>query len=573
MTGRGGWPLTVFLTPDGEPFYGGTYFPAEPRSGLPGFEQVLRSVAEGWGNDRGFVLEGRVRFAGGGDGAAEVAPGTAEAAFESMRQGYDWEYGGFGPGQKFPLPSLLNFLLRYHVTRGSGEAGEMLDLWLRGMANGGVYDRLGGGFHRYSTDREWRVPHFEKMLYDSAQLVGVYARAHQVTGEEVFRDVAEETAGFLEREMRHPGGGFFAGLDADTEGEEGEYYTWTREELEEVVGEDGDLVADRYGVDDGDVERRSVLSVEESLEEVAESHGLSAGEAEEVLDDARERLFEAREDRPRPERDEKVLAGWNGLAVRGLAEASVALDDGDTLNLARDAAEFVLDRLWDGERLGRYWRDGEVRGEGFLEDHAFLGRGLLALYWADFDERWFTAATDLADAVLEEFEDPEGGFFDASESHGTPLKRPKSFDDTSTPSGSSSATRLMQDLGALRGKERYLDAAEAALPNAAARIGSSPAGYGGWLCAIDRNLRGAVEVAVVGERGDPGTEALLDVLREYRPDALTAHAEPREGSDVELLRDREPIGGKPTAYPCRRMTCMRPVTGPGELRDALEERD
>lgn len=578
MTGRGGWPMTVFLTPAGEPFFAGTYFPPESRGGLPGFRDVLRSVADAWEEGREEILSDAERVSEAlrreVEAVGEVSLDTLRTGLDGVRELYDPVNGGFGSAPKFPQPVLLDLLLRVGVTRSWEGCLAMLNRTLKRMARGGIYDQIGGGFHRYSVDADWYVPHFEKMLYDNGALLSVYSNTYLLTGDAVYRSVAEETAEYLLREMRSPGGGFFAAQDADSEGVEGLFYTWTPDEMEEVLGPGEAEVVERYfGVsEDGDLEGRSVLRVAESIDGVAESMDMSVREVEAVLERGREVLFRSRERRVRPGRDEKVIAGWNGLAIGGLADAYLALRDEELLEAAEGAASFVLDELRDGDRLRRYWGDGEARGEGVLEDYALVGLGLMRLYQASLDPDWFVAARELGDAALERFFDPDRGvFYDAVEAERL-VKRPRSTVDSALPSGGSAATQLLLELWAFTGEERYVEAAGSALRSVEELARKFPSSHAAWLASMDQFLEPPLEVAVAGEAGEPGTEALLDVLNEtYRPGARWGLSPPDgdAGEKVPLLRDRVPIAGEATAYVCEGSMCLRPVTEAEGLREML----
>ncbi|MHB0981196.1 MAG: thioredoxin domain-containing protein [Thermoleophilia bacterium] len=466
LTGRGGWPMSVWLTPEGAPFFGGTYFPDTPRHGMSSFREVLEALASAWEGrpdevaaaasrlvaklraDAGLPVlprppaTGEAHDAAPADGAGEAAgdpaagdpaaaetlvppplrldPHTAEEASLALRSGFDAVNGGWGEAPKFPQPMALEFLLRRCSRHGDGHARILVERSLDLMAAGGIYDQLGGGFHRYSVDAGWLVPHFEKMLYDNAQLARVYTHAWQVLGHERYRRVAEETLDYVLREMTHPEGGFFSTQDADSEGEEGKFFVWTPEEIEAVLGADeAALFMEAFGVEPGgNFEGASILSQVRTAAELA----LEDGGAESVvggrLAAARSRLLAAREERVHPARDEKILAAWNGLMIAAFADAAVAFGRADYQVAAERAARFVLEKLRgpDG-RLLRSWRDGRARHNGYLEDHAHMIEGLLALYQADFDARWFVAARDLADVMLAAFAAPESGFYDTRHDH------------------------------------------------------------------------------------------------------------------------------------------------------------
>ena len=435
MTGGGGWPMSVFLTPEGRPFYGGTYFPNEPRHGMPSFVQVLEGVDRAWREQRGevegagqrlveaLVAQNRVAAV-----AADPTPALLDAAMAGIEASFDARNGGWGSAPKFPQPMTIEFLLRRHVATRDARPLAIARRSLDAMADGGVRDQLGGGFHRYSTDAEWLVPHFEQMLYDNAQLARVYVHAWALTGDARYRAVGEATLDYVIRELTTSNGAFAASQDADTEGEEGATFVWTADEIGEVLGDDAAFFAQHYEVSPlGNWEGRTILR---------RTSPPAGAEVEARLADARRRLFERRRSRPQPARDDKALAAWNGLAIAASADAGRLLDDARYVEAAVRAAETIVGGLLaDDGRLGRSWKDGRAVGQGVLEDSAQLAEGLLALYEATFDERWFMTARTLMDRVLTRFEDPAGGFFDTADDHERLVTRPKDLQDNATPSG------------------------------------------------------------------------------------------------------------------------------------------
>ncbi|HEV8649028.1 MAG TPA: thioredoxin domain-containing protein [Actinomycetes bacterium] len=581
MTGQGGWPMTVFLTPDGGPFFAGTYFPRTDRHGLPGFRKVLLAVAEAWRERRedarrqGEAVVGHIAAQ-----SLDLEPATVplseellRQAFDGLRRVFDPRWGGFGPAPKFPQPMTLEFALRASL-RGWEGALEMVELTLNRMALGGVYDQLGGGFHRYSTDGRWLVPHFEKMLYDNAQLVRVYTHAWQVTGWPRYRRIARETAGYLLRELRHPEGGFFSSQDADSEGVEGKFFVWSYDELVDHAGE---VVADLFGATpEGNWEGTNVLWMPEAAEKVAMRHGLGLGELEQRWADGRRRLFEAREARVHPATDDKVLAAWNGLAISALAEAGRAFDEPSLVEAALAAAEFVLVRLRgpDG-RLLRAWRDGRAGGPGYLDDYACMAEACLTLWETTFELRWLTEARQLADAILELFADPErGGFYQTGSDAERLVLRPRELFDNAVPSGSSVAADVLQRLARLTGETAYDEAAAGALRLVQDVVPRAPTGFGYALSAADFALSRVREVAIVGNPAALGTRALLDRVRgRYQPNqvlALAAQDDQEAAARVPLLADRTMVDGRATAYVCEHFVCKRPVTDPDELSALLD---
>src|SRR3954452_3054626 len=560
MTGHGGWPLNVFLTPEQIPFYGGTYFPPEPRMGMPSSRQVLGAVADAWDKRRDEIREQGARMAPRLQGGALLAPSdepmTAEAldaAVAELRTGFDSVNGGWGGAPKFPAASVIEFLLR----RGERE---MSLYTLRAMASGGMYDQVGGGFARYSVDATWTVPHFEKMLYDNALLARAYVHGWQVSGDAILRRTAEETLDWTLREMRAPEGGFYSALDADSEGVEGKFYVWTVAELRDVLGSDADAAIDWFGAtEQGNSERPTVLE-SPAPEPPAEGR-----------DRVRARLLEARATRVRPGLDDKRLAAWNALMIGALAEAGAVLERPDFVDAARDAAAFVLDRMRTPEgRLLRTFNAGQARLNAYLEDHAFLLEALLTLYEATFEERWFVAARELADTIVARFADPEnGGFFSTSDDHEALVARRKDIDDAPIPSGGSAAAFGLLRLAALTGEaeyERYALGQIRLLSEIAPR---HPTGFGHMLQAMDFSLAPTREVALAG--GPAGVAALAGVVRSgFRPHLVVAGGSGETETAVPLMEGRAPVEGHAAAYVCERSACQRPVTGGDELRALLE---
>jgi uncharacterized protein len=593
MTGGGGWPMSVFLTPEGRPFYGGTYFPDTPRHGLPSFRQLLEGIAMAWRTQRAELEESAGRLvagivAGTRTPAAEAPrPDLLEAAVTLIEQSADATNGGWGGAPKFPQPMTIEFLLR-RAAAGERRALPVARRALDRMAAGGIHDQLGGGFHRYATDARWLVPHFEQMLYDNAQLARVYLHAWALTGEARYRSVALDTLDYLGRELRTEEGAFAASQDADTDGVEGATFTWRADEIRGVLGDDAPLLATAYGVTDaGNWEGVTILSRVRTGAELAQLYGLPVAEVETRLGDARARLLAHRDGRPQPARDDKALAAWNGLAIGAFADAARLLelaDDDPDSNLAgaasryREAAERAATTILAGllgpdGRLGRSWKDGRASGQGVLEDYADLADGLLALYEATFEERWFVAARGLMDAVIERFTDPDGGFFDTASDHERLVARPKDVQDNATPSGGAVATDVLLRLAALTGEGAYRDAAERAIRTVTPLAVRYPTAFARWLQAIDFALADVAEVAIVGDAEDARTRELLRVAaggftphRVFAVSALEGQA-----SAVPLLHDRARVRERPTAYVCRGFACRLPVTDADALRDQLAE--
>ena len=587
MTGGGGWPMSIFLTPAGRPFYGGTYFPDEPRHGMPSFRQVLEGVERAWREQRqeveaagGRLVQGLVEQSRLDAGDADPAPSLLQAAVAAIEASFDPANGGWGRAPKFPQPMTIEFLLRRHLATGDARPLAIARRSLDAMADGGIHDQLGGGFHRYSTDASWLVPHFEQMLYDNAQLARVYLHAWQVTGDARCRDVATGTLDYITRELTTDDGAFAASQDADTDGEEGATFVWTAEEIRQVLGDGAPLVEVAYGVtDSGNWEGRTILSRVASVAELAGRFELTEAEVSQRLGDARRALLARRDGRHQPARDGKALAAWNGLGIAAFADAAVALAADDPASASRyrtaavRAASAIVDGLLapDGS-LRRSWKDGRAVGRGVLEDHAHLAEGLLSLYEATFDERWFTTARALVDRILGRFADPDGGFFDTSDDHERLVTRPKDVQDNAVPSGNAVAAEVLLRVHAWTGESTYRAAAERALRTVVPYVARYATGFARWLSAMDLSLAAVQEVAIVGRVDDPETLALLgEVRRGYRPNQVIALTADPTGSAVPLLDGRVAIGGRPSAYLCRGFVCGMPATDPGTLRRQIEE--
>ena len=581
MTERGGWPMSVFLTPEGEPFYGGTYFPDRPRHGLPSFGQLLERIAQGWQTRRSDLVDSGSRLSAALAQSVDSSRASAltaadasilDAATNGLSRTFDSTNGGWGGAPKFPQPAVIEFVLRRHLATGDSSLLGMVTSSLDAMAHGGIYDQIGGGFHRYTVDGIWLVPHFEKMLYDNAQLARVYLHAWQVTGKPLYRSIVEETLDYVAREMREPSGGFYSAQDADSEGEEGRFFVWTPAEIEEVTG-DASLLMAAYGVTErGNFEGKNILHVVKSTEDLARESGIAVDDAEvenveERMRRARELLLAARGTRVRPGTDDKVLTGWNGLMLTAFAEAARVLDREDYLSVAEKNAEFVLSQLrGSGGRLLRTWKGGAAKLNGYLEDYALYAEGLLELYQATFDPAWFDAAVDFADLMVAHFADPASGFFDTSDDHEQLLFRPKETQDGAMPSGGSVAAMVLAKLGAFTGDAGYSDVAEAALASMRAEMSRAPLGFASWLAALDFVLSEPGELAIVGADALP----MLRLVRSsYRPNLIVAAKTRDDQSSVPLLTDRGAVDGATTAYLCRHFACERPVTSVDDLAALL----
>ncbi|HUS15466.1 MAG TPA: thioredoxin domain-containing protein, partial [Chloroflexia bacterium] len=498
LTGHGGWPMTVFLTPEGKPFFAGTYFPREDRHGLPGFQRVLESVARAYREQHADIVRSADELTEflGDRGNMPARPEALEAgvldrASAALAREFDSRFGGLGGAPKFPQAMAWEFLIRqYHRTRDARRL-MMIETTLRGMANGGIYDQLGGGFARYSVDNRWLVPHFEKMLYDNALLSQLYLHAYQLTGEPFYRRIVEEVLDYVVREMTSSEGAFYSTQDADSEGEEGKFYVWTPAEIDAALPPDQARVARAYwGVTDaGNFEGHNILNVPRPADAVAQELGLPIDEVLGLLAAARRTLYDLRERRVHPGRDEKVLVSWNGLMLRSFAEAARVLDRADYRQVAQRNATFILEHMRDGDRLLRTYKDGRAHLAGVLEDYAFYADGLLALYEADFDPAWFAAARGLADSMIARFADAQGGgFFDTASDSETLITRPKDLLESAIPSGNSVAAEVLLRLHFYTMEEGYYDQAKGTLEAAGALLAQYASGVGRMLCALDLYL-------------------------------------------------------------------------------------
>ncbi|AEW96219.1 hypothetical protein SCATT_38480 [Streptantibioticus cattleyicolor NRRL 8057 = DSM 46488] len=570
-TGQGGWPMTVFLTPEGEPFYFGTYFPPAPRPGMPGFRQVLEGVAAAWRDRREEVGEAAAKivrdllgrqFEYGGANP----PGEADlhTALMVLTRGYDAVHAGFGDAPKFPPSMVLEFLLRHHARTGSEAALQMARDTCEAMARGGIYDQLGGGFARYAVDRTWTVPHFEKMLYDNALLIRVYAHLWRATGSDLARRIALETADFLVRELRTEQGGFASALDADSDTPdgghaEGAYYVWTPAQLREVLGEDDALAAQRwFGVTE-----------EGTFEAGASVLRLADGELTDAtrIDDIRARLLAARERRPLPGRDDKVVTAWNGLAIAALAETGAYFERPDLVQAALDAADLLVRVHLDAHgRLVRTSRDGVPgTGAGVLEDYADLAEGFLTLAGVTGEGTWVEFAGLLLDTVLRHFSAEDGTLYDTADDAEELIRRPQDPTDNATPSGCSAAAGALLSYAAYTGSDRHRRAAEGALGVAGALAARAPRFIGWGLAVAEAALDGPRETAVVGPAEDPATTALhRAALLAPAPGAVVAVGAPGS-EEFALLRERGLLDGRPAAYVCRGFVCDAPTDRPDEV--------
>lgn len=585
MTGRGGWPMTVFLTPGRVPFFAGTYYPPEPAPGMPSFRQVLEAVADAWQHRRDDVHAGSSRLLEALEKSstteqteASATAETLQAAYRTLASQYDPTHGGFGRAPKFPQPVTLEFLMRFHAGGGSSNALEMALHTLRRMAAGGMRDHLGGGFHRYSVDARWLVPHFEKMLYDNALLASAFLDAWKLTDSDDLRDVVVHTLDYLAEDLRSPAGGFYSARDADSEGEEGTFYVWSPEEVDVVVGsEDAALFRRTYDVSDrGNFEGRNILHLPHEPSAVASAEGVSEADLEQRMSRARARLLARRAEREAPFRDEKVIVSWNGLAIRAFAEAGAALGRPDYVETASQAATFLWSEMRREDRLLHSWIEGDARIHAFLDDHASLGNAFLSLHGATLEARWLEGAQWLCEEILARFRDPDSGvFFDTAHDAEALIVRPRDPMDNATPSGASLTAELLLRAGRILDDTRYLDAAHTIVEEEADALARFGPAFGRMLSVLDRELSTPVEIAIVGGRDDT-TAALVRAAHErFLPGGVIAGRLDEETPAPErgLLAGRNRVEGAATAYVCENYACSLPVRDTRGLRAALREID
>jgi len=573
MTGDGGWPLTVFLTPDCKPFFGGTYFPPEDRHGLPGFPRVLRTVADSYRNRRREVEQATQQIMAALSSKVDIFVDTEpptidiqDQAFSALKRDFDIKNGGFGAAPKFPHPLVLEFLLRYYHRTENKAALDMVTLSLEKMAKGGIYDQIGGGFHRYATESKWRIPHFEKMLYDNALLSQVYLHAYIVTRTPLFRRIAEETIDYVLREMTSPEGSFYSTQDADSEGMEGKYFLWTPGEITDALGQEtADVVNDYFGVTaPGNFEGRNILHIPGAL----------PAEEPEIIRQARKSLLKGREKRVQPGRDDKVLASWNGLMLASIAEAACVFNRDDYLAAAVANGSFLLKAMISEGYLKHTYKDGKARIEGYLDDYALVIEGLLSLHQATFSGRWLREAIRLTDIMVEVFWDESAGmFYDTGRRHQALFVRPRTTHDGATPSGSSAAAMVLTKVSRLTGKQRLEQIVKKSLQSVRETMSRYPLGFGNWLCALDFHLSVPQEIIIVGSKEDPSMVDLLRVLfNTWLPNKVVAASDPDDTApvaDLVLFENRRMINNQPTVYVCERYSCRTPVNDPDSLRDNL----
>ena len=567
LTGRGGWPLSIFLTPAGIPFFGGTYFPPENRHGLPGFSYILKIMAQAYSQDKteieqhGVELQSALQREPGPITVEILTTELLDEAYEKLWLDFDHDNGGFGDAPKFPEAMVLEFLLSTAARKKDKQILDMVELTLRKMANGGIYDQLEGGFHRYSTDNQWRIPHFEKMLYDNAQLGSLYLHAYQATHNELYQKIACETLDYLIKELRSKGGGFYSSQDADSEGLEGKYYTWTRDEINKIVGnEDAENISRYYGVTEaGNFEGRNVLYV--TGQTAVDKDFLAGAKAE---------MSKVRQQRVRPNMDDKIIASWNGLAIRSLCEAAATLERKDYLEAAESCADFIASKMMHNGKLSHIYSGGKAGAQRYLEDYALVILGLLDLQAISFSTKYLNLAVSLSDAMIAEFTSSSDGLlYDTPDVSEKLFVRPRNLVDSPIPSGNSAAVRALLYVSALTGGSSYKKIAEHSLAGMQEQMRSLPRGFANWLCALDFYLSAGLELVIAGrsEAGD-SDKFVHTIYNEYLPNKVICAYDPTGDAvdqRVELIRDRVMTGGKATVYICEYSTCQTPITDIQEL--------
>jgi uncharacterized protein len=578
MTGQGGWPMTVFLTSDQIPFYCGTYFPREDRHGMPGFRRVLWRIVQAYKEKRQTLCGDAVMIAAelrkshfGADATGNLNTEILSDAASALVTDFDSQNGGFGQAPKFPPSMALSFLMRSHLRQGREEFLEIINGTLEKMACGGLYDQIGGGFHRYSVDARWLVPHFEKMLYDNALLSRAYLDAFLITKNELYQKISRETLDYVAREMMSPEGGFYSSQDADSEGKEGTFFLWTKSEVESILGlEDAELFCRYYDITvEGNFEGKSILHIPMPLNMVARLNNVAEERLLDIIQRGRQKLFYAREWRSKPGCDEKVLTAWNGLMLRSFAEASNSLDCDRYRRIAVRNAEFLLAKLRRNGRLLRSFKDGQSRFNAYLEDYAFLVDGLISLYETTFDLHWIREAEALADLMVELFWDrQDGGFYFTSADHESLIHRPKDFYDNAIPSGNSVAAGALLKLWKLTGEARWSRYAVTILETVAGLMSTYPSAFPHSLCALDFFLGKSKEIVIIGDACDETTKHLLsEIFQSYLPNKVVACG---MGGGLFLLENKSRIEGSAAAYVCENFTCTLPVTTPEALRERLK---
>ena len=583
LTGRGGWPMTMFLTPERKPFYGGTYFPPEDRSGMPGFPRILMGVNQAF-RERPADVEKSVtqilsalqRMSESAQSEKMFSPSVIADGVENIARAYDSENGGLGQAPKFPNAGVYELFLRHFHHSRSERYLEMVTHTLTKMAQGGIFDHVGGGFHRYSVDAKWLVPHFEKMLYDNAQLVRIYAQAFKITNNPLFKTVVDETCAYLLREMLHPEGGFYSTQDADSDGEEGKFFVWTPAEINQLIGEDtGEIFGRMYDVSEqGNFEEKSILHPSLTVAQASKYFRKDQSEIERRIAAAKQKLFSEREKRIKPFRDEKIITAWNGLMLSGFAEAMKISPRDEYIEATKRTVDFILTKLFRDGFLLHTYKDGKAKLLGYLDDYAFLTVGLLDVYEVLFDRSLLDRSIELCETMLREFwDDKDGGFFYTGKSHEQLISRAKPIFDASIPSGNAMATQSLLRLHHITGRDEYRERAEKVLRANYDAMESQPFGFAHLICALDFYLATPKGIFVVGDRQSAGTREILAGIHSlYLPNLTLQLADPDEPLEKfsPLLGGKTQLDGKPTAYVCQNYTCSAPVTSWPELQRLLE---
>jgi len=584
MTGQGGWPLTAFLTPDQEVFYGGTYFPPDDRYGRPGFRRLLQSIAEAYHQRQDDVTRSVEQIRDGLNKLATVEAGTSvltptllENAARALANHVDMVHGGFGTQPKFPNPTNIEYLLRFWHATGNINFLNLVKLTLEKMAQGGIYDQIGGGFHRYSTDTHWLVPHFEKMLYDNAQLLPLYLSMYQITQEPLYARIARETLAYIKREMTHSEGGFYATQDADSEGEEGKFFVWKKAEIDALLGSDARLFCRYYDITEtGNWEHgNNIPRLTVTLEQLATMFNQEAEATAERIDRAKARVFEVRDQRVKPFRDEKILTAWNGLMISGMVQAYTVLGDTEALDIVRQTLAFLQQHMLHDGHLLRTYKDGQAKLNAYLDDYAFLIAALLDTFEAMFDHTYLELAQLLTTTLLAEFwDEDQGGFFFTGSHHEALITRTKSAFDQALPSGNSAAVKNLLRLYHLTGQDDYLQRAERVLGLYAQQMERQSFGLGAMLNTLDFSLRKPYEIVLIGDPASVQTQTLLQTIRaQYMPNKIVVQLDPQHIDAhldaLPLLRDllagKTQVEGRATVYVCHDFTCSLPMTEPADL--------
>ncbi|MEC9309151.1 MAG: thioredoxin domain-containing protein [Chloroflexota bacterium] len=582
LTGSGGWPMTVFLTPEAKPFYGGTYFPPSDQMGMPGFPRLLESVSEAYKTNRSEIERVTTQLTEQMGKNGSMTPGVTpltvnimHQAYSSLATSFDYQNGGFGNAPKFPQPMTPEFLLRYYNQGFNPRALEMVEFTLEKMAYGGMYDQIGGGFHRYSTDAYWLVPHFEKMLYDNALIARLYLHAYQITGKNLYERITQETIDYVLREMTDANGGFYSAQDADSEGVEGKFFVWSLREIINSLGStDGDIFCKFYGVtDNGNFEGNNILNISKSLESFCRENQLELDNLQVILDHGKTTLLEIRNKRIHPLLDDKILSSWNGLMLKTLAEAGATLKRQDYITAAKHNAMFIINNMHSASRLLRSYRAGQAKLLGYLEDYSFVADGLISLYEATFENQWMEEAIELVDDMIILFWNSElGGFYDTGHDHESLVVRPRDIFDNAQPCGGSVAADVLLRLSIVTGNEDYISKASTSMKGLHQLMARAPGGTAHWLSALDSYVNAPKEIAIIGTGNNIETQTFKNVVFEtYVPNkVLVGKNKNDQGIDSPLLQDKDTDNNSPVAYVCQNYTCQYPARDTATFTEQLK---